>query len=97
MKEKKYHIDLHEGEDMVAETTPTHRVSVMEHAMSMPMSGFENHEEVLDEIPELGNHFSWESLMESIEYCKNIADDPTKWEPYDDFKERLYQDFPWLK
>lgn len=82
---------------MVAETTPTHRVSVMEHAMSMPMSGFENHEEVLDEIPELGNHFSWESLMESIEYCKKNADDPTKWEPYDDFKERLYQDFPWLK
>lgn len=40
---------------------------------------------------------SWESLMESIEYCKTIADDPTKWEPYDDFKERLYQDFPWLK
>ena len=30
MKEKKYHIDLHEGEDMVAEPTPTHRVSVME-------------------------------------------------------------------
>ena len=97
MKEKKYHIDLHEGEDMVAEPTLTHRVSVMEHAVPMPMSGFENHKEVLDEIPELGNHFSWESLMESIEYCKTIADDPTKWEPYDDFKERLYQDFPWLK
>ena len=43
MKEKKYHIDLHEGEDMVAEPTPTHRVSVMEHAVPMPMSGFENH------------------------------------------------------
>lgn len=82
---------------MVAEPAPTHRVSVMEHASPMPMSGFENHKEVLDEIPELGNHFSWESLMESIEYCKKIADDPTKWEPYDDFKERLYQDFPWLK
>ena len=50
MKEKKYHIDLHEGEDMVAEPKPTHRVSVMEHAVPMPMSGFENHKEVLDEI-----------------------------------------------
>ena len=79
---------------MVAEPTPTHRVSVME---PMPMSGFENHKEVLDEIPELGNHFSCESLMDCNEYCKTIADDSTKWEPYDDFKERLYQDFPWLK
>ena len=57
---------------MVAEPAPTHRVSVMEHAVPMPMSGFENHKEVLDEIPELGNHFSWESLMESIEYCKTL-------------------------
>lgn len=81
---------------MVAEPTPTHRVSVMEHAVPMPMSGFENHKEVLDEIPELGNHFSWESLMESIEYCKTLRMIQRS-EPYDDFKERLYQDFPWLK
>lgn len=27
MKEKKHHIDLHEGENMVAEPAPTHRVS----------------------------------------------------------------------
>lgn len=49
------------------------------------------------ELPEIGDHWSWERLMESIEYCKTIADDPTKWEDDDVFMARLYEEFPWLK
>ncbi len=41
--------------------------------------------------------FSYEGLMKSIEYCESIKDEPTQWESVDDFNNRLYEDFPWLK
>lgn len=46
----------------------------------------------LDEIPVLGNHWSWEGLMETLGYCKTIVDDPTKWEDNDVFMARLYEE-----
>ena len=82
---------------MVCEPTPTYRAAVAEREVCPMYGDGVDDEEELDEIPEIGDHWSWERLMESIEYCKTIADDPTKWEPYDDFKERLYEEFPWLR
>lgn len=55
----------------------------------------EKSENIEDLIP--SSIFSYEGLMESIEYCESVKDDSSKWESMDDFNNRLYEEFPWLK
>ena len=50
-----------------------------------------------DEIPVLKNHFSYEGLLDNLDYCETIKDDSSKWESVDAFNERLYEEFPWLR
>lgn len=95
MEEKKYHIDESKiAGDKVCEPSPAY-ASVASESVSHHVidSGIEQE----DEIPVLKNHFSYEGLLDSIDYCETIKDDPSKWESVDAFNERLYEEFPWLR
>ena len=95
MEEKKYHIEESKiAGDKVCEPSPAY-ASVASESVSHHVidSGIEQK----DEIPVLKNHFSYEGLLDSINYCETIKDDPSKWESVDTFNERLYEEFPWLK
>lgn len=95
MEEKKYHIDESKiAGDKVCEPSPVY-ASVASESVSHHMidSGIEQK----DEIPVLKNHFSYEGLLDSLDYCETIKDDSSKWESVDAFNERLYEEFPWLR
>lgn len=95
MEEKKYHIDESKiAGDKVCEPSPVY-ASVASESVSHHMidSGIEQK----DEIPVLKNHFSYEGLLDSLDYSETIKDDSSKWESVDAFNERLYEEFPWLR
>ena len=95
MEEKKYHIDESKiAGDKVCEPSPAY-ASVASESVSHHVidSGIEQK----DEIPVLKNHFSYEGLLDSLDYCETIKDDSSKWESVDAFNERLYEEFPWLR
>ncbi len=95
MEEKKYHIDESKiAGDKVCEPSPVY-ASVASESVSHHVidSGIEQK----DEIPVLKNHFSYEGLLDSLDYCETIKDDSSKWESVDAFNERLYEEFPWLR
>ena len=78
MEEKKYHIDESKiAGDKVCEPSPVY-ASVASESVSHHVidSGIEQK----DEIPVLKNHFSYEGLLDSINYCETIKDDSSKWE-----------------
>ena len=92
---EEYHIDESKiAGDKVCEPSPVY-ASVASESVSHHVidSGIEQK----DEIPVLKNHFSYEGLLDSIDYCETIKDDPSKWESVDAFNERLYEEFPWLR
>ena len=75
---EEYHIDESKiAGDKVCEPSPVY-ASVASESVSHHVidSGIEQE----DEIPVLKNHFSYEGLLDSIDYCETIKDDPSKWE-----------------
>jgi len=94
MKENRYHIDESKlSSGMVNEPVAAYRDAAI--AESVEKSSTIGWDE--NEIPVLNNHFSYESLLDSIEYCETIKNDASKWESVETFNERLYQEFPWLR
>lgn len=70
MEERKYHIDESKvAGDKVCEPSPVY-ASVASESVSHHMidSGIEQK----DEIPVLKNHFSYEGLLDSLDYCETI-------------------------
>lgn len=95
MEEKKYHIDESKiAGDKVCEPSPVY-ASVASESVSHHV--IDSEIEQKDEIPVLKNHFSYEGLLDSIDYCETIKDDSSKWESVDAFNGRLYEEFPWLR
>lgn len=93
MKENKYQIDESKlSGDMVAEPVAAYRDAVAEPLRKTSTMDWDE-----DEIPVLENHFSYESLLDSLEYCEAIKNDASKWESVESFNERLYEEFPWLR
>lgn len=75
---EEYHIDESKiAGDKVCEPSPVY-ASVASESVSHHVidSGIEQE----DEIPVLKNHFSYEGLLDSINYCETIKDDSSKWE-----------------
>ena len=78
MEEKKYHIEESKiAGDKFFDSSPVYAFVASESVYHhMVDSGIEQE----DEIPVLKNHFSYEGLLDSIDYCETIKDDPSKWE-----------------
>ena len=75
---EEYHIDESKiAGDKVCEPSPVY-ASVASESVSHHV--IDSRIEQKDEIPVLKNHFSYEGLLDSINYCETIKDDSSKWE-----------------